>query len=231
MRDQPSSTTGPDSDHTHSSEDVDLVYQAQRGCSDCLTILFRRYHKFVLFIALRVLRAHSEAEDVVQDVFLSILLQSNAYEKTKGSVRKWIAQLAYFKALVRRRHLLTRKLTILDEVVVLSGEGSGFEPQLRSPERIRLVEECLASLKPQQRRAIELIHFEGYTLLEAASVLQQTLANTRNQYYRGIQALRMLLRFRKPAKDLSAAESKSVEDSNALSPFLHPRSFGPELED
>jgi DNA-directed RNA polymerase specialized sigma24 family protein len=40
---------------------------------------------------------------------------------------------------------------------------------------------------------IELVHFDGYTLQESAEILRETLANTRNYYYRGLKALRMFL--------------------------------------
>jgi DNA-directed RNA polymerase specialized sigma24 family protein len=60
-------------------------------------------------------------------------------------------------------------------------------------ERAAFVEECLSVLNPRQRRTVELVHFDGYTLLETAAVLKQSLANTRNIYYRGMKALRLQL--------------------------------------
>jgi len=41
---------------------------------------------------------------------------------------------------------------------------------------------------------IELVHFEGYTLQEVSEIVRESLANTRNYYYRGLKALRSFLK-------------------------------------
>jgi RNA polymerase sigma-70 factor, ECF subfamily len=208
--------------HTHPDDDAELVQQSQKGCTDCLTVLFHRYHRLVLTIAWRVVRQRCEAEELVQDVFLAILMNEHPYEVSRGSVKTWIAQLAYFKALMRRRSIFSRKLTVLEEAVYIRSGNEFHDFALRPPEQTALVEQCLASLNARQRRTVELIHFEGYTLLEAASILKETLANTRNQYYRGIDALRKLLRFPQARKSISAvnqerAASREPSDSLASS--------------
>ena len=68
-------------------------------------------------------------------------------------------------------------------------------------ERAALVQECLATLNPRQKRTVELVHFDGYTLLETSRILGQSLANTRNLYYRGISALRVQLRVAQPQSE------------------------------
>ena len=210
--------------HLHPDDDEELVKQSQRGCTDCLTVLFHRYYRLVLSIGWRVIRRRSEAEEVVQDVFLTILLHEHPYENSRGSVKTWIAQLAYFKSLMRRRNIFSRKLTDLEEAIhIRKGDGFG-DFVLRPPEQIALVEQCLASLNARQRRTVELIHFEGYTLLETASILKETLANTRNQYYRGIEALRKLLRFPQSRKSMSKINQKQPGSQEA------PDSFVPSTE-
>ena len=207
--------------HSHPDDDAELVKQAQMGCTDCLTVLFHRYYRLVLAIGWRVIRQRCEAEEVAQDVFLAILLQEHPYEIARGSVKTWVAQLAYFKALMRRRSISTKRLTAFEEAIHLHNGDEFFDFALRPLEQVALVEQCLATLNARQRRTVELIHFEGYTLLEAASILKETLANTRNQYYRGIEALRKLLRFPQSRKSTSAGDQKraaSQEASDSLVP-------------
>jgi len=48
-------------------------------------------------------------------------------------------------------------------------------------------------LAVKQRRVIELVHFDGYTLQEASDILRESLANTRNLYYRGLKDLKEFL--------------------------------------
>lgn len=144
-------------------------------------------------ISWKILRERSAAEDVVQDVFLTIYLKSNLYDSTRGSIKTWIAQFAHFKSLMKRRHLHAQEVTCLEELTHFESEMSGFCVHEEVLERAALVEECLSSLNARQRRAIELIHFDGYTLLETSEILKETLANTKNLYYRGMKALRLSL--------------------------------------
>ena len=80
----------------------------------------------------------------------------------------------------------------------------------------RYVETGTASLGQKQRQVIELVHFEGYTLREAAQILGETLANTRNYYYRGLKALRSFLGERNPVRK---AQQDMVLERHDAYPF------------
>jgi RNA polymerase sigma-70 factor (ECF subfamily) len=179
--------------HDPSADDVTLLQWFEGGCADCFAILFRRHCKMALAIAWRILREKNEAEDIVQEVFLSICLKRNSYNESLGSVSNWIARFSQYKAMSRRRFLHTR-------ATIQANESSEFEA-LTSPgsinpdlvERIILVKECLATLSSRQRECIEAIHFQGLTLQEAALQIEESLANTRNLYYRGLKTLKIFL--------------------------------------
>ena len=64
---------------------------------------------------------------------------------------------------------------------------------MSSGEWARYVETGIATLGIKQRRVIELVHFDGYTLQEASEILRESLANTRNLYYRGLKELKEFL--------------------------------------
>ena len=173
--------------------DVELLQSMRNGCEKSFDELFARYWKLVFAIAWNITRHRSEAEDIVQDVFLTIYVRSSEYDAARASVRTWIAQFAHFKALVRRRSLQV-SLANLDELKEFEAGLLRFGSEAGVLERAALIEECLSTLDPRQRRTVELVHFDGYTLLEAATILKQSLANTRNLYYRGISALRQRLK-------------------------------------
>jgi len=182
-------------EHIHSGNvgDDELVRYLQAGCDRCFDLLFARYWRLVLAISWKILREHAAAEDVVQEVFLTIYLKRNMYDSTRGSIRTWIAQFAHFKALTNRRRLQTQELAYMDELSHFEREMTRISTYQEVLERAALVEECLSSLNSRQRRTIELVHFDGYTLLETAGILEESLANTRNLYYRGMKALRSYL--------------------------------------
>jgi hypothetical protein len=66
----------------------------------------------------------------------------------------------------------------------------------------QFVENGLAALTSRQKRTIELIHFEGYTLVEVSLIMGEGLSNIKNHYYRG---MRILKEFLKAAERSSSA--------------------------
>jgi RNA polymerase sigma-70 factor (ECF subfamily) len=180
--------------HPASASDEFLLQQICSGCADCFAVLFHRYCRSAFSVAHKILRDRQEAEDILQEVFLAIYLQQEKYDASRASVRTWILQFAYFKALLRRRYLRIRNFYHQEELQETQEFGIA-DPEfplfgLNQGECSRFVERGLAVLTPQQRRAIELVNVEGLTLLETSQVLRESLANTRNYYYRGMKALR-----------------------------------------
>jgi RNA polymerase sigma factor (sigma-70 family) len=127
----------------------------------------------------------------VQEVFLSIYLQRSRYDNERGTVKTWILHSVQFKALTRRRQI---RGTLLDSIEDGYANQHDLSVRLHSnvpdSDRIRWIGRGLSSLNNRQRRVIELVHFEGHTLLESSKLLSESLANTRNLYYRGMKLLR-----------------------------------------
>jgi RNA polymerase sigma-70 factor, ECF subfamily len=222
MSNTPRNTCPPEHIHSDLADDFALIQSLQEGCDKCFEILFARYWKLVFTIAWKILRQRTDAEDLVQEVFLTIFLQRSNYDWTRGSVKTWIAQFAHFKALIKRRYIQTRELTNLDELSEFESGMLRFGASQGALERAAFVEECLAVLNPRQRRTVELIHFDGYTLVETAAVLKQSLANTRNIYYRGLKALRLQLSASRsfPAKEDERGPARNVSEAAAKTLIL-----------
>src|SRR5208282_3182033 len=99
--------------------DSELMAHLHAGCNDALAVLFDRYHRLVLSIALKIVRDSGEAEDVMQTVFLEIFRSAAQFDPAKGSTKVWILQYAYHRAINRRQHLNARNFyyqTNLEEV-------------------------------------------------------------------------------------------------------------------
>src|SRR5678816_3535937 len=88
--------------------DEDVMLQLREGNPNALPILFDRFHRLVLKIALRILRDPAEAEDVMQDIFLEIFNKADQFDPAKGSAKAWILQYAYHRSLSRRQYLTLR---------------------------------------------------------------------------------------------------------------------------
>jgi len=165
------------------------------GQSDALAILFDRYQKLVLSIAMKIVRDPGEAEDVTQTVFLDIYRAVAQFDPSKGSTKVWLMQYAYHRAINRRQHLQGRefyKSTELEEVDSQPVEAHAAFG-LSSPEARELVRTSMAALPREQRSVIEMASYEGLTMREIAERTGDSFANVRHHYYRGLQKLRSLV--------------------------------------
>jgi RNA polymerase sigma-70 factor, ECF subfamily len=186
-------TRGPSLAELARLNDEQLMASLKTGCNDALAILFDRYHRLVLSIALRIVRDPGEAEDVTQTVFLEIFRAVGQFDAAKGTTKMWILQYAYHRAFNRRQHLNARNFydqTNLEEV------GSRL-PKTPSPlgaftqyELKHLLRQGLATLTGPQKQVVELVSYDGLSMREIASKTGESLSNVRHYYYRGLQRLR-----------------------------------------
>lgn len=167
------------------------------GDKEALASLFRRYARIVRGVAYRVLRDVSEADDLLQDIFLLVHRLCGTFDSSKGSARFWILQMTYRRAISRRRYLTSRHFYTrldLDQAADRVGDvpaNSGCENSVDGIlERKEAWESWLAELSECQRQTLHLFFFEGYTFEEIAAKLGQTVGNARNHYYRGLDKLR-----------------------------------------
>jgi RNA polymerase sigma-70 factor (ECF subfamily) len=176
--------------------DEALLHNIAHGCEDCFDLIFLRFFRPVLNLAYKIIRDRSEAEDVVQEVFLAIHQQRERFDPSVASARTWVLQFGYYKSLKRRRYLSKRHF-YKEHVVVDDKQCDPLlvQPEFvqRSIERKEIVEQALAGLTPGQRRVVELLHCEGHTLREISLMEGKELTAIRNSYYRGINALKTFL--------------------------------------
>jgi len=181
------------------SEDSDesLLEQVRDGVKEALAILFRRHARSVRNIAYRILRNESEADDLVQEVFLHVFRKAGVYEVMPGAARSWIFHVAYHCAFDRRRYLNSRHFYINQELEDAahrladpSNEQPFYEQSIEGILGKALTEKFNARLTAEQRETIQLFFFEGYALKEIAQRTGRSLVNVRNHYYRGLDRLR-----------------------------------------
>lgn len=175
---------------TRESSDEELLLQVSNGNKEALSILFQRHARTVHSIARRILKDDAEAEDLLQELFLFIFQKAKSFDATKGSGTSWIIQMAYHRAIDRRRYLGFRQHyngQALDE-----GRMTGHHGQISTDELAgkTLLEKLRKELSAEQVQTLELHFFEGYSFHEIAEKTGQTFGNVRNHYYRGLERLR-----------------------------------------
>jgi RNA polymerase sigma-70 factor (ECF subfamily) len=177
--------------------DEALIAQICEGRREALGVLFRRHARAVRAVAYRVLRDTSEADDMVQDVFLLIHRACQSFDSSKGLARFWILQMAYRRSISRRRYLTSRHFyTRLDfdgaasEFADPRTKASRFENSIDGRLGNGGLQRAFEALSENQRQTLRLHFFEGYTFGEIATKLGQSKGNIRHHYFRGLNTLR-----------------------------------------
>lgn len=175
--------------------DETLMASICSGDGEALACLFQRYALLIRSVASRILSDAAEAEDLVQDLFIYIQRKCAIFDSSKSSARSWIIQMAYHRAIERRRYLTTRQFYSREDEEGMRNAVVGV-PTDESDYSAEAVfgrnglEKVFESLSEGQRDTLRLYFFEGYTLAEIAVKLGQPHANVRHHYYRGLGKLR-----------------------------------------
>jgi RNA polymerase sigma-70 factor (ECF subfamily) len=173
--------------------DTELMDRLRASDPTALDILFDRYSRLVLGIALRVLHDYGEAEDAVQEVFFHVFQKAALFDPLKGSTKGWIVHVAFHRALDKRAHLgrrgfyLGTGIDCLDDTLL--GE-TDLDREIGATLNRAQLEKAFEELPEMQRRTLELFYFEGLELREISEKLIEPLANVRHHYYRGLAKLR-----------------------------------------
>src|SRR5580700_4637624 len=175
--------------------DESLLRQIGIGDREALAALFERYARLTRGVAVRILRDTAEAEDLVQDLFLYIQRKCGIFDSSKSSARSWIVQMAYHRALDRRRYLKSREF-YAQPYFQANGVPVVGKPTTESDYSAEAVfgrnglDKIVDGLSADQRETLRLHFFEGYTLVEISEKLAQPLGNVRHHYYRALDKLR-----------------------------------------
>ena len=177
-------------DHAHLSDEA-LVALVARSDEAALAELYDRVGGIAYGLAFRVLRDESLAEDAVQEAFLGLWRAAATFIPERAKASTWILTLVHRRAvdLVRREE--RRRTEPLDEAPK-AATGSAEDTAWLRFDRER-VQAALRQLPDQQREAIELAYYGGFTQTELAERLGQPLGTIKSRMFSGLSRLRELL--------------------------------------
>jgi RNA polymerase sigma-70 factor (ECF subfamily) len=177
-------------DLAHLSDEA-LVLLAARSQETALAELYDRYGRPAYGLALRVLRDEALAEDAVQEAFLGVWRTASRFVPERGTASTWILTLVHRRAvdLVRREQ---RRRTDPLESAAEPGAGSVDDEAWLRLQRER-VQHALRQLPDQQREALELAYYGGFTQPELAERLGLPLGTIKSRVFAGLARLRELL--------------------------------------
>jgi RNA polymerase sigma-70 factor (ECF subfamily) len=175
-------------------DDERLMQEVCAGNGDAFAIVFRRYHRLVHTVALRIVRDAAEAEDVTQTVFLEVFRNAVQFDARRGILKVWLLQYAYSRSTNRRNYLMVRHAYDTTEIADMDEIERFWSPsRLHVQEASHLSTEALECLSVSQRQTIEMFFFEGMNCREIAARTGDSYTNVRHHYYRGLDLMRSFL--------------------------------------
>ena len=178
--------------------DEELISAICQGADWALETLYQRYHRYAYTLAYRILHDSTAAEDIVQEVFLSVWRKAASYQKHHGSVFSWLQAIVHHRAIDRVRSAAHRDhqwtpLQVEGEQDPAGDQCEVWE-QAWHHEQGELIRQVLEQLPSEQRQVIELAYFGGYTHAEIAEKVNIPLGTVKGRMRLGLQKMKHLLR-------------------------------------
>jgi RNA polymerase sigma-70 factor (ECF subfamily) len=170
-------------------EDQLLWWRSKRGSRRAFDLIYQKYVDMMLAVALHLLGNAGDAEDVVQEVFTSLVAAPQTIE-LRGSLKGFLAVCVANKSrdLLRRRKLVPAGPDDRE----LAGSDEPLELVIRSEQILRL-REALRRLPYEQQEVVTLHVHAGLTFRALARALQVPLGTVQSRYRYGLNSLRMEL--------------------------------------
>ena len=186
-------TVGRVSEHERTA-DAELLRLLVADPAAGIEQLYDRYSALVYGLARKILGDAQEAQDLTQEVFVS-LLSSCAYDPARGSFASFLTAVARSRAidLLRARSRSSRLLGLWGDETVPGAHPLPHDA-VADGECAQSVQAALAGLPDTQRRVLELAYFKGLSQSEIAQALDTPLGTVKTWARNGLYSLRDALR-------------------------------------
>jgi RNA polymerase sigma-70 factor (ECF subfamily) len=167
--------------------DAELLRRIAGGDEAAFLVLYRRHCDAVHRFAWTILKSEADAEEVVQECFLTLSRKAASFRPERSQLRTWLL------GVTRNLCYRNRGMFLQEEDAEEPVEAPEIEAALIRMETAEAVRKAVLSLPKAQREAIVLFEFEELTLAETAEVLGIDPNAVKARLYRGREMLRKRL--------------------------------------
>jgi RNA polymerase sigma-70 factor, ECF subfamily len=155
--------------------------------------LYERTATRLFGVCLRMLRDRSEAEEVLQEVFVTVWRRARDFDAARAAPSTWLITLARNKAIDRLRQARARVPLAAIDLAIVADEGPGPPAAAQASQEYRRLQRCLDELDPKHRRSVREAFFSGDTYKELAERCQVPLGTMKSWIRRALAQLRTCL--------------------------------------
>lgn len=179
-------------------DDESLLRSITAGQTTALAALYDRYGRLVYSLAMNILDDPAAAEETTQDVFIQIWDKAGSYDSQQGKVFSWLIRVARNRAIdvLRRRNARPEGHQVIweDSLPLAKTGDPPVENLLEISEQKLHIRQAIAHLPQEQREALALAFFYGYTHQEIAAVFGEPLGTVKTRIRLAMQKLRQELK-------------------------------------
>ncbi|HTI67280.1 MAG TPA: sigma-70 family RNA polymerase sigma factor [Caulobacteraceae bacterium] len=164
-----------------------------RGEEDALRDVYDRTSARLFGVCLRILKNQVEAEDVLQEVYLTVWRKAGSFDEARASPTAWLAALARNRAIDRLRAAGARRFDIaLDRLGPAEPPPSACA-DIEPSQDLRRLERCLSQLEEHHAEVVRTAFFEGVAYEALARRLDAPLGAVKGWIRRSLMKLRVCL--------------------------------------
>jgi len=183
-------------------DDETLIRLVTRSHSEALSELYDRFNRLVFGLALNAVHDQGLAEEITQDVFMRVWDRAGTYHAEQGKVATWVASITRNRAIDILRYQKIRpegsSLSLEELPYFDPPDSQSIEVEVELNSQKQLVRRSLSLLPKEQRDALALAFFKGYTQQEVAEALGEPLGTVKTRIRLGMQKLRQILEEERP---------------------------------
>jgi RNA polymerase sigma-70 factor (ECF subfamily) len=162
-------STDFDNQNLNSLNDNQLIKEIKVGNQGAFAILVKKHASKFYAVAFRILGNQTDAEDIIQDLFLKLWKTPDIWQEGRGAkFSTWFYRIITNKCIDFQRKKKPDQILEGYDVV----DNSNLEEDLDTIERKKMIEKMLQELPERQRIAISLCFYEGFSNQEAAEIMQ-----------------------------------------------------------
>lgn len=173
--------------------DIELITKISEKRENAFIELYLRYHKYLFNFIYLIVKDHGETEEVVQETFLQIWNKAHIYDPKLASFSTWMMTIARNKALDKLRRLKYKKQTSNIEQQQIESNHKDCNVLILEKTKNKVVRNAIDNLPSEQKNAINVVYFEGFTHTEAAMKLNVPVGTIKTRLRLGIIKLRNLI--------------------------------------
>lgn len=175
--------------------DEELMQLVRRGRADAFEVVFERHSSAAFSLAYRMCGSRAQAEDAVQEAFLSLWRSNARYDRARGSVRTWVLGIVHNRTIdsLRRSVVHDRRRASDEGIEERFAAREHTDVEVARLDEAAEIRQALQTLPDEQSRVIELAYFGGFSQNEIATMLDAPLGTIKGRMRLGLEKMRAQL--------------------------------------